>query len=89
MINEQRADPGKSIAAVRKALDPVRQVMTEQSWIGGPGPSFADYILFGSFQWPRIVSPKELLEPDDPLFAWRERLLDAHGGLARRARAAA
>ena len=87
-LEEFGADPEKSIAALRKTLDPVRQVFTEQTYIGGAGPSFADYILFGSFQWPRIVSPKELLEPDDPLFAWRERLLDAHGGLARRARAA-
>jgi len=88
-LEEFGADPEKSIAALRKTLDPVRQVFTEQTYIGGAGPSFADYILFGSFQWPRIVSPKELLAADDPLHAWRERLLDAHGGFARRARAAA
>ena len=28
-------------------------------------------------------SPAELLEPDDALVAWRERMLDLHGGLAR------
>ena len=28
----------------------------------------------------------ELLEPDDPVFFWRERLLDLFDGLARRAR---
>ena len=31
------------------------------------------------------MSPIRLLEPDDPLYAWRERLLDLHGGIARRA----
>jgi hypothetical protein len=26
-----------------------------------------------------------LLEPDDPVYVWRELLLDIHGGIARRA----
>ncbi|QRK07447.1 hypothetical protein JQX13_46785 [Archangium violaceum] len=26
------------------------------------------------------------LDPEAPLFAWRERMLDAHGGLARKAK---
>ena len=34
----------------------------------------------------QISSPFGLLEPSDPVYAWRERLLDAHGGLARRAK---
>ena len=50
------------------------------------GPGFADYILFGVFQWARVVSPARLLEPDDPLFAWRERMLDLFGSYARQAK---
>jgi hypothetical protein len=42
-----------------------------------------DYVLFSLFQWGRIVSGFALLEQKDPLFAWRERMLDLHGGLAR------
>jgi glutathione S-transferase len=76
--------PEQSLAAFRKALDPVRPVLTAQGYFGGDAPSFADFILFGAFQWARAVSPIRLLEPDDPVFAWRERLLDAHGGFARR-----
>jgi glutathione S-transferase len=49
-------------------------------------PAFADYILFGAFQWARTVSPQRLLEPDDPVYAWRERMLDLYGGLARNAK---
>jgi hypothetical protein len=36
-------------------------------------------------QWARIVSTFDPLEPADKLVAWRERMLDAHGSLARNA----
>src|SRR5947209_8267978 len=39
--------------------------------------------VFGGFQWARVVSPFKLLEQDDPVYAWRERLLDAFDGMAR------
>ena len=38
--------------------------------------------------WPRTVSPFELLEADDPVYAWRERMLDLFDGMARKAKAA-
>ena len=34
---------------------------------------------------PRIVSPLELLEADDPVYAWRERMLDLFDGMGRKA----
>ena len=40
--------------------------------------------MFGAFQWARVVSPFKLLVEDDPVYAWRERLLDAFDGLARK-----
>ena len=49
-------------------------------------PGFADYLLFGPFQWARAVSPVRLLEPDDPMYAWRERMLDLYGGMPRATR---
>jgi glutathione S-transferase len=38
------------------------------------------------FQWARAVSPTRLLEPDDPLYAWREHMLDLFDGHARNAK---
>jgi len=35
------------------------------------------------FQWARLVSRFELLQIDDALWSWRERMLDLYGGLAR------
>ena len=52
--------------------------------LGGAAPNYADYIVFGAFQWARVVSPFKLLAEDDPVYAWRERLLDAFDGMARK-----
>src|ERR1700686_3425941 len=47
-------------------------------------PNYADYIVFGAFQWARVVSPFKLLAENDPIYAWRENLLDAFDGMARK-----
>lgn len=73
------------LPAIRQSLAPLRTTLARQAFFGGDAPMYADYAIFGSFQWARAISPLQILERDDPLFAWRERLLDAHGGLARSA----
>ncbi|HEX7054882.1 MAG TPA: glutathione S-transferase C-terminal domain-containing protein, partial [Burkholderiales bacterium] len=80
------ADPKGALAALREALAPARQALVQYPFLGGHGPGYADYILFGAFQWARVMSPIRLLEPDDPVFAWRERVLDLFGGFARQAK---
>jgi len=77
--------------ALEKALLPIRQVLAEQPYICGPAPAYGDYIIFGSLQWPRVMAATELLKKDDPVHAWREKMLDLFGGYARAhpARAAA
>lgn len=80
------ADAEGALAALRGALDPVRAVLAAQPFVCGAAPGFADYILFGPFQWARAMSPIRLLEAGDAVHAWRERLLDLHGALARNAR---
>jgi len=52
----------------------------------GTGYTYTDYLLFGPFQWARSVSPVRLLEPDDPMYAWRERMLDLFEGMPRATR---
>ena len=37
-----------------------------------------------AFQWARATSPFKLLKADDPVYAWREKLLDAFDGMARK-----
>ena len=82
-LEELAASRDKDVVAFRRLLDPARASLRSQPFISGAQPAYADYILFSLFQWARIVSPFALLEPDDALAAWRERMLDLHAGLAR------
>jgi len=86
-LEEFAAEPTAALAALRGVLDPVRPVLVQHRYASGAAPGMADYILFGAFQWARVVSPIRLLEPDDPVYAWRERMLDLYDGLARKAKA--
>jgi glutathione S-transferase len=78
------ADRDARIAAFRQAMEPLRTMLRAQPFIAGDAPAYADYIPFGVFQWARAISPFRLLEENDPVFAWRDRLLDAFDGLGRR-----
>jgi glutathione S-transferase len=77
------------IAALRAALLPLRLTLARQPYLAGSQPGYADYAVFGMFMWARCTSPLVLLAEDDPVHAWRERLLDAFDGMARRAPVAA
>ncbi len=71
-----------ALPAFRASLGPLRATLEAQDFLGGAEPSYADYIVFGAFQWARVSCSRDLLEADDPVAAWRGRLLAAHGGLA-------
>ena len=73
-----------SVEGFRRALDPLRLTLRSQPYLGGASPNYADYIVFGGFQWARVVSPFKLLAENDPIYAWREKLLDAFEGMARK-----
>ncbi|MGV2861913.1 glutathione S-transferase family protein [Achromobacter sp. AGC39] len=77
------------IGALRAALLPLRHTLARQPFLSGEQHGYADYAVFGMFMWARCTSALVLLEADDPVYAWRERLLDAFDGLARRAPAVA
>ena len=73
------------LPAFRASLDPLRRTVDRQSFVSGKVPAYADYIVFGAFQWARAISDFEVLAADDPVRAWRGRMLDLFDGLARRA----
>jgi len=84
----QKGAREKGLAAFRSALEPARRVLREQKFLSGDSPAYPDYILFGTFMWPRIISPLELLAKDDVVHAWRESMLDLFGGMCRKVKAA-
>ena len=80
------ADRDSKLAAFRQSLTPLRATLQAQPYLGGEAADYADYIVFGGFQWARCISKLQLLAPDDPVAAWRNRLLEAFDGLAGRAK---
>ncbi len=65
----------------RKSLEPLRSMLEFQPFMGGASPLFADHIVFGAFQWARVVSNWPFLEQGDPVAAWFERCLDHYDGM--------
>jgi glutathione S-transferase len=82
-LEEVMSGRDAGVVAFRRSLEVMRQTLKKQPFIGGAAPNYADYIVFGGFQWSRVTSPFRLLEVDDPVYAWREKLLDAFDGMAR------
>jgi glutathione S-transferase len=88
-LEDIEAAAGEELAAFPAKLEPMRHALKFQPFLGGEGPLFADYILFGALQWARIVSAKPVLRVDDPLRDWFERCLDLHDGRGRNIKVAA
>lgn len=65
------------------AISTIRAVLDGQDFLSGNAPAYGDYIVFGAFAWARAISDFKLFEKDDPVYAWRARLLDMYGGMAR------
>jgi len=72
------------IGGFRQTLEPLRMMLKSQPFVGGASPLYPDYIVFGGFQWVRTISDFALLDDDDPIAAWRDRMLDLFEGLARK-----
>lgn len=75
----------KGVAAFRAVLEPARRMLSDRKFLSGDAPAYPDYILLGSFLWPRAISSLELLDKDDVVYAWRERMLDQLDGFGRKA----
>jgi glutathione S-transferase len=88
-LEEVQAGREARLDAFRATLAPMRLMLKRQPFIGGAGPLFADYILFGALQWARVASPFRVLADDDPVAEWFGRCLALHDGLAARMPAAA
>jgi glutathione S-transferase len=87
-LEEMRAGREAAIAAFAARLEPVRQTLGYQAFLGGEGPLFADYILFGALQWMRITAGATVFAADDPVGLWFERCLDLYNGVGRSVTAA-
>jgi glutathione S-transferase len=82
-LEQTRAERDDALKRLGRALEPMQAALKRQPYVCGREPAYADYVLFSVFQWARVMSPQEVLGPEDPLCAWRERVLDLFGGFAR------
>src|SRR3979409_1911056 len=83
-LEEVVAGRDKSVEGFRRALEPMRLTLKTQAYFGGDGPNTRGLFVFGGLPWGRVVSPFKLLAEDDPVYGWREKLLDAFDGMARK-----
>lgn len=88
-LEEIAASGRQETETFAKRLQPLRNMLKVQPFIGGDTPLFPDYIVFGALQWLRTTAPVKVLEDDDPVALWFARCLDLHGGLGRSVAAAA
>lgn len=88
-LEQMPAGRDAGLAAFRASLEPLRSTLSYQPYLGGEGPLFTDYIVFGAFQWARVASPFPVIEAGDPVFDWFERCLALHDGVASQVPAAA
>ena len=77
-----QADRDQRLPAFRQSLEPVRVVLAGSPFLGGETPTYADYAVFGAFQWARCTSPFRLLADDDSIVGWQRRLRALFDGLA-------
>ncbi len=80
------ADRDRYLDLFRQSLAPLRSTLQAQRFLGGETPLYADYIVFGAFQWVRCISDYGVLAEDDPIAAWRGRMLDLFDGMAGKAK---
>ena len=64
------------VEELRRGLQPLRMSLARTPYLSGDSPAWADYVAFGPFQWARSVSRFQLIKSDDPVFAWRSRMID-------------
>lgn len=83
-LEEARGRRPESESRLARQLEPMQAALKRQPFVCGAAPAYGDYILFSVLQWARIASPQDIFNNSDPLYLWRERMLDLYDGFARK-----
>lgn len=84
-LEELTMERSAGLKALAQALQPAEATLNISRWLSGDEPSYADYCLFGSLQWGRVLSPEPIVSPNSAVGRWFERMLDLFSGYARQA----
>jgi len=82
-LEDVQAGREDRLPLVPPTLEPFRQLLRENPWLGGETPNFADYSALAVFLWTASVATTPPLTDDDPLRDWLDRGFDLYGGLGR------
>jgi len=82
-LEETQAGREERLPHVLPTLEPFRQLLRENKWLGGSKPNYADYRALAVFLWLASVAKTPPLTDDDPLRDWLDRGFDLYGGLGR------
>ncbi len=82
-LEEVQAGREDRLPLVPPTLEPFRQLLGQSEWLGGSGPSYADYRALAVFLWTASVATTPPLSDDDPLRGWLDRGFELYGGLGR------
>ena len=84
-IEAYREGSEEKLASWRDSLEPLRATLRGQAYLSGDAPAYADYIVFSAFQYVRCIGRDDVIEKDDPVRHWCERVMDLFDGYARAA----
>jgi len=81
-LEDMCRDPDAAIEQLRGILSPLQNALERNAFLGGDGPGYGDYIVFGAFRWARVASTRRIVDDDSPVRRWFVRLLHAFDGFA-------
>lgn len=82
-LEDVQAGREERLPLVPPALEPLRDLLKDTPWLGGPSPNYADYCILAVFLWTASVAKIPPLHADDPLKDYIDRGFDLYGGLGR------
>lgn len=78
-LEQVHAEREQHLPALKAVMAPLRLTLQENPFLCGDDPAYGDHIVLGSLQWARLAGSQDLLERDDPISAWRQRMLEMFG----------
>jgi len=77
-IEQMAAERDSHLPAFQEALAPLRRTLSQQPFIAGSTPNYADHIVFGALRWAACMSRTALFAEDDPITTWMAALLTTY-----------
>jgi glutathione S-transferase len=67
------------LPAIRVSLDPMRRILAQRPFLASESPAYADYIVYGALKWYWLSTGSALIDANDPIAAWFDRIDEARG----------